>query len=77
MFVFQVPFIAYYRKEYVEPELKIEDLWRVWQFDEKVSYTFQILSKSMVLGRGFKCEMHPTFLQINHVANFLIALCDA
>lgn len=33
---FQVPFIAFYRKEYVEPELNINDLWRVWQFDEKV-----------------------------------------
>ncbi|CAB4018053.1 Transcription elongation factor SPT6 [Paramuricea clavata] len=32
---FEVPFIAHYRKEYVEPELKIEDLWRVWEFDEK------------------------------------------
>ena len=33
----QVPFIAFYRKEYVEPELNIKDLWKVWQFDEKVS----------------------------------------
>ncbi|NXX65199.1 SPT6H factor, partial [Spizella passerina] len=33
---FEVPFIAFYRKEYVEPELHINDLWRVWQWDEKV-----------------------------------------
>ncbi|XP_069617326.1 transcription elongation factor SPT6 [Ranitomeya imitator] len=32
---FEVPFIAFYRKEYVEPELNINDLWRVWQWDEK------------------------------------------
>ncbi|XP_046863856.1 transcription elongation factor SPT6-like [Xenia sp. Carnegie-2017] len=32
---FEVPFIAAYRKEYVEPELNIEDLWRIWLFDEK------------------------------------------
>ena len=32
----QVPFIAFYRKEYVEPELNIKDLWKVWQWDEKV-----------------------------------------
>ncbi|XP_064619005.1 transcription elongation factor SPT6-like [Lineus longissimus] len=32
---FEVPFIAFYRKEYVEPELNINDLWRVWHFDEK------------------------------------------
>ena len=32
----QVPFIAFYRKEYVEPELNINDLWRVYSWDEKV-----------------------------------------
>ena len=32
----QVPFIAFYRKEYVEPELNISDLWKVYQWDEKV-----------------------------------------
>ncbi|XP_050409437.2 transcription elongation factor SPT6 [Patella vulgata] len=31
----EVPFIAFYRKEYVEPELNITDLWRVWNWDEK------------------------------------------
>ncbi len=30
----EVPFIAFYRKEYVLPELKINDLWRVYQMDE-------------------------------------------
>eukprot|EP00096_Caligus_rogercresseyi_P013174 TRINITY_DN584_c0_g1_i1.p1 TRINITY_DN584_c0_g1~~TRINITY_DN584_c0_g1_i1.p1 ORF type:complete len:1752 (-),score=659.27 TRINITY_DN584_c0_g1_i1:156-5411(-) len=30
----EVPFIAFYRKEYVEPELKINDLWRVYFMDE-------------------------------------------
>lgn len=34
--ILQVPFIAFYRKEYVEPELNINDLWKVWQWDEKV-----------------------------------------
>jgi len=33
----EVPFIAFYRKEYVQPELNINDLWRVYRFDEKVS----------------------------------------
>lgn len=37
MSFFQVPFIAFYRKEYVEPELNINDLWKVWHYDEKVS----------------------------------------
>lgn len=33
---FEVPFIAFYRKEYVQPELTINDLWRVYKFDAKV-----------------------------------------
>ena len=33
---FEVPFIAFYRKEYVQPELNINDLWKVYKFDEKV-----------------------------------------
>ena len=35
--LFQVPFIAFYRKEYVEPELNINNLWKIYQWDEKVS----------------------------------------
>ena len=32
----EVPFIAFYRKEYVQPELEnIDDLWRVYHMDEK------------------------------------------
>ncbi|CAF1187488.1 unnamed protein product [Rotaria sordida] len=32
---FEVPFIAFYRKEHIEPDLKIPDLWKIWQWDEK------------------------------------------
>lgn len=32
---FEVPFIANYRREYVEPELDIFDLWKIWTWDEK------------------------------------------
>jgi transcription elongation factor SPT6 len=35
---FEVPFIAFCRKEYVHPELNINDLWRVYRFDGKVHY---------------------------------------
>lgn len=32
----EVPFIAFYRKEEVQPELNIHDLWKVYRWDEKV-----------------------------------------
>ncbi|ESO05770.1 hypothetical protein HELRODRAFT_191379 [Helobdella robusta] len=32
---FEVPFIAFYRKEYIDPELNITDLWKVFHWDEK------------------------------------------
>ncbi len=31
----EVPFIGFYRKEYVSPDLSINDLWRVYKYDEK------------------------------------------
>jgi transcription elongation factor SPT6 len=34
---FEVPFIATYRKEYIQPDLSIEDLWKIYDWDEKVS----------------------------------------
>lgn len=33
--LFEVPFIATYRKEYIEPELKRDDLWKIYEWDEK------------------------------------------
>jgi len=35
--LFEVPFIAFYRKEYVQSSLEMSDLWKVYQFDEKVT----------------------------------------
>ncbi|CAD6192953.1 unnamed protein product [Caenorhabditis auriculariae] len=32
---FEVPFIHFYRKEYINKMLTIDDLWRVYDFDEK------------------------------------------
>ncbi|XP_031835725.1 transcription elongation factor SPT6 isoform X1 [Nomia melanderi] len=32
---FEIPFISFYRKEYVLPELNINDLWKVYKFDAK------------------------------------------
>uniref|UniRef100_A0A671S4F0 Transcription elongation factor SPT6-like n=1 Tax=Sinocyclocheilus anshuiensis TaxID=1608454 RepID=A0A671S4F0_9TELE len=45
---FEVPFIAFYRKEYVEPELNINDLWKVWQWDEKVRASQNELKNKLV-----------------------------
>ncbi len=33
---FEIPYIANYRREYVEPELDIHDLWKIFNWDEKV-----------------------------------------
>ncbi len=33
---FEIPYIAKYRPEYVEPELDIHDLWKIFHWDEKV-----------------------------------------
>lgn len=33
---FEIPFIAFYRKEEVCPELNIRDLWKIYRWDEKV-----------------------------------------
>ncbi|KAI0979818.1 hypothetical protein GJ496_000989 [Pomphorhynchus laevis] len=33
----EVPFIANYRKEYIFPNIKIEDLWKIWDLDEQWS----------------------------------------
>lgn len=32
---FEVPFIAFYRKEHILPELNINDLWKVYKYDAK------------------------------------------
>lgn len=31
----EVPFIAFYRKEYIQPELKINDLWKIYKLDAR------------------------------------------
>lgn len=38
---FEVPFIANYRKEHIQPELtNLDDLWKVYEMDEKVRVKF-------------------------------------
>ncbi|KAF0038603.1 hypothetical protein F2P81_009087 [Scophthalmus maximus] len=58
----QVPFIAFYRKEYVEPELNINDLWKVWQWDEKWT---QLKTRKQNLTRLFQKMQSYQFEQIS------------
>lgn len=45
----EVPFIAFYRKEYVQPELNINDLWKVYKYDAKVrEFISKIKQKSIL-----------------------------
>ncbi|KAM4627878.1 transcription elongation factor SPT6-like [Polymixia lowei] len=59
---FEVPFIAFYRKEYVEPELNINDLWKVWQWDEKWT---QLKTRKQNLTRLFQRMQAFQFEQIS------------
>ncbi|KAK1883319.1 Transcription elongation factor SPT6 [Dissostichus eleginoides] len=59
---FEVPFIAFYRKEYVEPELNINDLWKVWQWDEKWT---QLKNRKQNLTRLFQKMQAYQFEQIS------------
>ena len=55
---FKVPFIATYRKEYIEPELKVDDLWIIFDFDAKVTYstsTFMPFMLNVILLLGNSC----------------------
>uniref|UniRef100_A0A674NP27 SPT6 homolog, histone chaperone and transcription elongation factor n=1 Tax=Takifugu rubripes TaxID=31033 RepID=A0A674NP27_TAKRU len=60
--LFEVPFIAFYRKEYVEPELNINDLWKVWQWDEKWT---QLKTRKQNLTRLFQKMQSYQFEQIS------------
>lgn len=51
---FEVPFISFYRKEYVLPELNINDLWKVYKYDAKWCQLRQRREALLVLFRKMK-----------------------
>ena len=51
---FEVPFISFYRKEYVLPELNINDLWKVYKYDAKWCQLRQRKEALLVLFRKMK-----------------------
>ena len=53
--LFEVPFIAFYRKEYVDPELLITDLWQVFQWDEKVNMWFPVRFNNRIVNPNKSC----------------------
>ena len=59
----QVPFIAFYRKEYVEPELNINDLWKIYRWDEK---WMQLRNRRQALVSLFEKMQQFQFEQIDH-----------
>ncbi|XP_058804062.1 transcription elongation factor SPT6 isoform X2 [Phymastichus coffea] len=51
---FEVPFISFYRKEYVLPELNINDLWKIYKYDAKWCQLRQRKEALLVLFRKMK-----------------------
>lgn len=45
----EVPFISFYRKEYVKPELTTDDLWKVYYFDERWCQLLSRKNKLLIL----------------------------
>ena len=55
-----------YRKEYVEPEMKKDDLWKVYEWDEKVSLNYW----KIFIGKN------KSRLTVIHFCTTYVLLCD-
>lgn len=54
----EVPFIAFYRKEYVQPDLNINDLWKVYKYDAKWCQLFARKTNLLKLFENMrKCQL--------------------
>lgn len=45
----EIPFISFYRKEYVKPELNTDDLWKIYYFDERWCQLLSRKNKLLIL----------------------------
>ncbi|ODM97896.1 Transcription elongation factor SPT6 [Orchesella cincta] len=52
--LFEVPFIAFYRKEYVQPDLSINDLWKIYRLDARFCQLKNRKSKLIELFRNMR-----------------------
>ena len=74
----EVPFIAFYRKEYIRPELQINDLWRVYHFDElwcklqTRKRNLKLLYQNMMAYQGKCCNRKFTS---HSEVNFIVRDC--
>uniref|UniRef100_T1IT45 S1 motif domain-containing protein n=1 Tax=Strigamia maritima TaxID=126957 RepID=T1IT45_STRMM len=63
----EIPFIVRYRKEFVEPELKTSDLWRIFQLDERFC---QFRKRKSNLLQIFKNAPNLNFNYLKWARNF-------
>jgi len=70
--MFDMPFVAFYRKEYVEPELNIHDLNKVYHLAEKVSV---LLFRSAIFSKSYPIHTLPTMSHYRNSFSKAILRC--
>ncbi|ODN05104.1 Transcription elongation factor SPT6 [Orchesella cincta] len=64
--LFEVPFIAFYRKEFVHPDLSINDLWKIYRLDARFCQLKNRKSKLIELFRNMR----------EHQTDLIMAMTD-
>lgn len=71
----EVPFIAFYRKEYVQPELNINDLWKVYKYDAKVSGTMYYAQHNNEIRQALDFMRKPDAEGAVHRVSYNVTFC--